>query len=363
MRCAALLATLALLPGCGSSGGVADEELGQLVVAPKHQADAIDTAKAAKDPGELSRALARPYRESIKALGPHTLAINTSTQVDEAGQRVSDLSDHMTLELGDKDSFHGVYTNSADYGREVYYLGGTLYLRPRYQRFHGRAPESPDEPFAIRDSFADAIAATWDLVSPGAELTDGGAAQVSGRAGRKIVIKLARSPRTPASEPLAQRKWREKRIIEGVCGEIVLDNESGALLSATLEGVVSFMRDGRRFKMNVTADASVSAIGTAVSLTAPPPDQVVATPERLREVDDRDFLLQGIAPPSRRNPDGTPVAPAPRAFEDSPNPPAPAQVAPHDAGSGAGSGDEPPKKKHKKRHSDDDGGAANTPAE
>jgi hypothetical protein len=31
----------------------------------------------------------------------------------------------------------------------------------------------------------------------------------------------------------------------------------------------------------------------------------------MREVDDRDYLLQGIAPPLRRNPDGTAVPPAP----------------------------------------------------
>jgi hypothetical protein len=258
------------------------------------------------------------------------------------------------LELGDKDSFHGVFNNSADYGREVFFVGGMLYLRPRYQRFHGRAPESPDEPFAIRDSFADAIAATWDLLAPGAELTDAGAALVAGRNGRKIVIKLAASPRTPAAEPLAQRKWREKRIVEGLSGEIVLDNDTGALLSAKLQGVVSFMRDGRRFKMNVSADAAVSAIGTPVPVTAPPADQVVATPERLREVDDRDFLLQGIAPPSRRNPDGTPVPPAPRAFEDMPNPPAPVQAPPPAPDAGSGS-DELPAKKHRKKHAGDDG--------
>ena len=34
---------------------------------------------------------------------------------------------------------------------------------------------------------------------------------------------------------------------------------------------------------------------------------MIATPERRREVDDRDYLLQGIAPPLRRNPDGTAI--------------------------------------------------------
>jgi hypothetical protein len=311
---AALFATLALA-GCGRSPGVSDQELGPLVIAPAAKPEPINVGKAAKDPAELSRALARPYRETIAALGPHTFSLNTSTIVDDAGKQVSNLSDHTTIELGTGDTFHATYTNSADYGREALYVGGKMYLRPRYQRWHGRAPDSADEPAQVRDSFFDAIYATWDLLAPGAELTDAGAAQVAGRNGRKIVIKLAPTPRTPPTEQLTQRKWREKRVVEAVAGEIVLDAETGAPLSAHLQGIVSFSRDGRRFSMKLNADGAASAIGSAVALAEPPGDQVVATPERLREVDDRDFLLQGIAPPSRRNPDGTPVPPAPRAFE------------------------------------------------
>jgi hypothetical protein len=333
MRRAGLIATLALA-ACGRSPGVSDQELGQLVIAPKQKIEPIDVAKAAKDPAELTRALARPYRDTVAALGPHTYSLNTTTAVDEAGKRVTDLNDHTVIELGDSGAFHATYSNSADYGREVLFVGGALYLRPRYQRWHGRSPQTPDEPVTVRDTFFDAIAATWDLVEPGTELTDAGAVQISGRAGRKIVVKLAPEPRPAAVEPLTQRKWREKRAVEAVAGEIVLDAETGAPLSVKLQGIVSFSRDGRRFSMKLNADGSASAIGTLVALEAPAPDQVVATPERLREVDDRDFLLQGIAPPSRRNPDGSPVPPAPRAFEGS----AALGAA---AGSAAGSAEEP----------------------
>jgi hypothetical protein len=51
--------------------------------------------------------------------------------------------------------------------------------------------------------------------------------------------------------------------------------------------------------MAVKLDSSLSGIGTAAAIAAPPEDEVVATPERLREVDDRDELLKGIAPPLR----------------------------------------------------------------
>lgn len=313
MRRVLLVASLAL--GCGRSDGVPDEQLGGLVIAPKTKAEPIDVARAAKDPRELGRALSLPYRDVIAALGPHTYNLSTATTVEEGGKPVNELSDQTKIELGERTGFSAVYTNSADYGREAMFIpdDGTLYLRPRYQRWHGRTPEHPDEPSQVRDSFFAPIPATWELLSPGVELTDQGTAQVAGRTGRKIAIKLAPDAGKPAAEPLDQRKWREKRSIEAVSGEIVLDADKGVPLAVALTGTIGFSRDGRRFTMKVKLDAAAAAIGKPVALAVPPPDQVVATPERLREVDDRDFLLQGIAPPLRRNPDGTAVTPQPKA--------------------------------------------------
>ncbi len=295
------LAVIVALAACGRSQGVADRDLGGLVIAPKAKTDPIDLTRAAKDPAELGRALAQPEHVVAAALGPHTVAIATETNIDEGGKQVESLSDHATLELGDKDSFHATYTNSADYGREAIFVGGKLYLRPRYQRWHARAPETPEEPTELRDAYYGALAATWDLVAPGAELTDLGPAQIAGRAGKKIAVKLAPKPAKNPVEPLAQRKWRESRTIEQLVGEVVLDADKGVPLAAKIVGTVAFSRDGRRFTMKISVDSSVSGIGQVASISAPAGDDVVATPERLREVDDRDFLLQGIAPPLRKS--------------------------------------------------------------
>jgi len=323
MRRATVIAVL--LTCCGRSRGVPDKDLGGLVIAPSTAPAKIDVDRAAKDPDELGAALAMPHHQLDAALGPHTVAIAMATHVSEAGKPVTDLDDKTALEVGDKGGFHATYTNSADYGREVIFIpgagGGQLYLRPRYQRWHGRAPETPNEPQQIEDSFYDPVAATWDLLAPGVELSDRGTVQVAGRTGRKIEIKPAPEPKKPAAEPLVQRKWRETRTIEALTGEVVLDVDKGVPLSVKLSGTVGFMRDGRRFAMKVAVQSDVTAIGKAVALAAPASEEVVATPERLREVDDRDFLLQGIAPPLRKNADGTPVTPQPNRL----------------AGSGAGS--------------------------
>jgi hypothetical protein len=298
---------------CGRSQGIPDQDLGGLVIAPKQKADPIDLDRATREAAELGRALALPQHAVAAALGPHTATISTTTTVLEGGKPVSELSDHATLEMGTQGAYHGVYTNSADYGREVTWQGGKLYLRPRYQRWHERAPETTDEPDRLRDQFEDAIWATWDLLAPAVEVSDLGPAQAAGRSGRKIAVKLSPDPKQPAVEPLAQRKWREQRTISELEGEVVLDAEKGVPLAVKLTGTVELSRDGRRFAMKIALDASVSAIGQLASIALPNREDVVATPERLREVDDRDFLLQGIAPPLRKNADGTAVAPQPAA--------------------------------------------------
>jgi hypothetical protein len=303
----ALLALLAAAcaAACGSGSGVPDQDLGGLVVARKPADAPIDVEKAAHDPAELGRALMRPFRVTAAALGPHALALETETDVTSAGSAVSQLSDHTSLELGAGSAWHGLYTNSADYGREVIEAasGQELFLRPRYQRWHRRAPEGPDEVPALQDSFASAIAATWDLVAPGAELSDEGPVQFAGRAGRKIAVKLAPTPRAPDAEPLPQRAWREHRRIEALDGDVVLDAEKGVPLAVHLAATIGFQRDGKAYDMKVKLTSVVANIlasgGTAIAIAPPAEADTVTTPERLREVDDRDFLLQGMAPPAR----------------------------------------------------------------
>jgi len=305
---------------CGRSKGVSDQDLTGLVVEARKPEAAVDVERAVRDPGELGRALARPYRTLLAALGPHSVSVNSVMTVTEAGQQVSDLSDHAQIDNGAAGAYHAVYTNSADYGRETLFTDGKLYLRPRYQRWHARDLEAPDEPAELRDHYFDAVAATWDLLGPGAELTDRGALEVAGRAGRKIEITHAGEPRDPATETVAQRKWREARSIDDVTGEVVLDREHGVPLAVKLTGKVGFLRDGKRFAMAVSVDSAISGVGTASVIVPPPEGDVVATPERRREVDDRDYLLQGIAPPLRRNTDGTAIPPQPRLRSGDPAP-------------------------------------------
>ena len=103
---------------------------------------------------------------------------------------------------------------------------------------------------------------------------------------------------------------------------VVIDSAKGIPLSWKLDGSVGFTKDGKRYSMRVSLAGGVTQIGVVAVISAPAEGEVVATPGRLREVEERDQLLQGIAPPLRSNPDGTiappddKVSPAPTKSSD-----------------------------------------------
>lgn len=216
---------------------------------------------------------------------------------------VEDLTVETTIELGEGGAFHALSKNSRDYGREVYFTDGHLYLAPRYSKFHRREPEAPDEPAALRDDMFGELGAHLDLVARAIAVEDRGALDHGGRSGRKIAVTRAAKarPARPGKGPsLPQHAWRDQAVVDTVTGEIVLDSATGVPLHATLRGTVTFQRDERTFTMTFAVDHAITAIGQPVTITAPGEDLWVATPLRSREVDERDDLLQGIAPPARR---------------------------------------------------------------
>jgi hypothetical protein len=321
-------AALALAPatwGCGRDAGVPDGELGDLVLAPKQPEKPVSVDSATRDAAELGRAVLVPHHRLADQLGPHRLTIKTSMQLLPAGGQapLEQLTDDIGLEFASPVAWHASSNNSADYGREVTFVDGDLFLRARYQRWHQRKPSQDGEPAELRDRFYEGAAAHWDLLAPAIAVADGGELTFAGRPAHKIVLSTAAQPRRPATELTAQRKWREGRTVEKVEGEAVLDASSGALLKLTLRGTVGLQREGRGYSMRVSVDSAVTDLGTAPAITAPPAADVVQTPVRLHEVDERDKLLEKIAPPLRSTERAPRAAPA--ASASAPVTPAPGQ--------------------------------------
>ncbi len=299
-RAPALAAMITALAACGSGEGRPDEELSGLVHEPKRPSETVDIARATRDLPELMRAAALNHARVGALLGPHTVTGKSHTEVHEKGAVVEVIEDEMGIELDAKGNFHAQVDNSKEYGRDVYFVGGFLYQRPRYGKFHRRRPADDGEPARIRSEVFATVAATLDLLSPGVALADGGEVTVAGRKGRLVKLSRAREPRKPPRQTLTQRKWRESAVVRDASGEVVLDNKTGILLRAAITGAVSFERDGRSFEMTLEARHELGTFGAVEEVAPPAPELVVVDGEQRHELDERDSLLEGIAPKAAR---------------------------------------------------------------
>jgi hypothetical protein len=304
----ALFALVAAV-GCGGSGdGRPDKELGGLVQDKAAATSKIDLDRASKDKGELGRALGLGHDQVGTLVGPHAMAGRSHVEVREGSTPVEVLDDETSIQLDGKGNYHAVLSNSKEYGREVFFVEGWMYLRPRYGKYHKRRPADDAEPARVRGEIFGTVAAHFDLLSGALAISDGGKTEVQGRPARKVVIASAKEA-DKKTEPLAQRKWREAAVVKEVAGEIALDEKTGVPLRATLRGTVTFQRDGRSFEMRLEASHELSAFGSVPPVAAPSDEETVADITQRHELAERDSLLQGIAPPARKSPtpkSGTP---------------------------------------------------------
>jgi hypothetical protein len=301
IRCAALVVMLSpVLAACGSGEGRPDEELSGLVHAPKQAPAPIAVDRAARDLGELMRSAMLTHAEVGALVGPHTVTGRSHTEVHEKGAVVETIDDEMGIEFDATGNYHAQLDNSKEYGRDVYLVDGWLYLRPRYGKFHRRRPNDDREPARIRGEIYGMVGATLELLAPGMAVSDGGAIQVAGRQARLIKLSTAPRPRRPPAQPLVQRKWREAAAVRQVAGEVALDVKTGVMLRAQLQGAVSFQRDGRSFEMRLDARHELGTFGAVEEVEAPAPELVALDSVQPHELDERNSLLEGIAPPAAR---------------------------------------------------------------
>lgn len=295
------LAAAMLLAGCGSGEGRSDDDLPGLVHAPKQASEAIAVDKAARDVGEFLRAAGLSHGDISGLLGPHTVTGRSHTEVHEKGAVIEALDNEVGIEFDAKGNFHAQLDNSKEYGRDVYLVNGWLYLRPRYGKFHRRRPNDDGEPARIRGEIYGSVPAALELLAPSLAVSDGGAVQVSGRAGRMVKLSAAPEPRKPAGQTLVQRRWREGAVVRQITGEVVLDAKTGVMLRAQVQGTLAFQRDGRSFEMQIDARHELGTFGSVEEVEAPAAELVAVDGEQRHELDERDSLLEGIAPPAARS--------------------------------------------------------------
>ncbi len=234
----------------------------------------IDVARAATDSKEAARALLRRWRDSAAGMVPLSFAGSARSVLRDGDKVVASLDETFAIDA-EEGAAHAVVQNSRDAGRELFAQGGTVWVRPRYGKFHRRAPSSGDEVARALDDAYGTLAAQIALVADGMSVTDGGPAQgMGGRPGRRIVLRAAGGK------------------VQSLDGEAILDDKTGTVLTARLEARLA-LEGGRALEVRCLHELRPLAAAVAV----PGEDDAVATPMRSTDTEDREDLLRGLAPP------------------------------------------------------------------
>src|SRR5262249_4695998 len=209
------------------------------------------------DTREAARALRRRFGASAAALAPVSFAGSARSVLREGDRVVASLDETFEIEAADG-AAHAVVQNSRDAGRELYAKGGKVWVRPRYGKFHRRAPSSPDEAARALDDAYGTLAAQIALVADGMSVSDGGAARgMGGRPGRKIVLGAAGGK------------------VQSLDGEAILDDRTGAVLAARLEARLA-LDGGRSLELHCLHE--LRPLGAAIAF--PGDEDAVDTPLR-----------------------------------------------------------------------------------
>ena len=287
---------------CGrAKGDPAAQAAAEKLVGGKPQVRPIDVARAARDPAELARALALPHGDSAARLGAHRFRGTHALRVTENGAVLEALDEQSEIDFAAAGDCHALYTNSRDYGRELTFVagsGGTVWVRPRYGKFHRRPPTSPEEPRQVLGEIYGNLGADFELVAHAATVADGGPVDAGGRPARKVILGVGPArPRPPAGAP--EKAWRDGVTVQALSGEITLDAATGAVLAGRLSARLAFVHKGRSLEMTLDSTHAVTPAAD-VAITPPPPELSTTTPARSPELRDREDLLQGIAAPGAR---------------------------------------------------------------
>jgi len=298
MRSVVFVGCLAALSAGCPTADKPEHKTSGLVDTVKRETVPVDPAKATKNVAELLRAIGQSHDKVGAAIGAHKFSGSSTVEVLRGDTSLQKIEANVVIELDARGNYRAIRNLSGDYGREVIYLDGTLYLRPRYSKYHRRAPETKAEPTKLRNQFFSTLAEYLQPLANVLAIDKVSEVSFAGRSAYKITLTTADKPRTRPDERLDQRRWRETITGGKVSGHVVLDKKSGAPLAAKISGEVAFTRKGKKLRMKLSISHAISDVGKAIAIAAPPPDQTVDTLQRNTETAERDRLLKGIAPPT-----------------------------------------------------------------
>ncbi|MBK8481386.1 MAG: hypothetical protein IPL40_09470 [Proteobacteria bacterium] len=307
-----VIATLALVSACGSRAVSVSAPPGEVLATP-HAADAGPAPRPDETPAQLWAALRQPFSAFARQLGPHRLRIHSRLVRTVPGRPVVEVAQTVELSL-DAGGRLWVRKDTHDqYGLELRWLDGWLYLRQRWNRFLRRRASDRQEPWRLADRAYGLLSDDLELLERFVALDSARAVTVLGRAAWQVALRRAEHP--PAafvggvgrSASAAARRWRRSVQVELLSGSVSLDRATGAPMLARLRARCSFtLPAGRagptgipapagagaaRGRLDLELEQSITELGRAGVVAAPPAEEVVAAVRGRRLELERQMVL------------------------------------------------------------------------
>ncbi len=232
--------------------------------------------------------------EAAERLGPHHMASHVEFAWTKGAKQVSLDEDH-ALTFGSQGDFLAVLAlgdkpGETKQGMEIERLGGHVWARARFGHFRERVRDRGAAE-RYRDEVYGSLAALYQLFHGRVALiNDGVVDSPSGRRAVKFTVALAQEGTTPTNDPGARvpapvypkdgpdPHLRRELDLEGkgvprsLEGTLLVDQETAAVLDATLRGSLDAPGDGNeKAQLEVTLDEHITDIGKDPKL-APPKD-------------------------------------------------------------------------------------------
>lgn len=276
----------------------------------------LDATALASDPALARRVVRMDAAEVTERLGPHRYAATVKFEWGTRGGQL-ELTETRSLQAGAgglNGDFHAVVSNSHDLGLDVIRVHGDVFARGKYGKFRqrlrdrGMAERGREEVFGALRDFDALFLGRLKLEAYGQAASDGRTAQrYRVTLGPAVQAASAQAALPPLMEPkggtdaatLNRRRFAEKREPQEFSGELLVDDETGVVLRAKLEGRLKVPAEGDNGKeafSRLTLDSAITEVGQAQDIKRPDdflPDQ--DKPEGIADALDRFGIPRGGA--------------------------------------------------------------------
>ncbi|MCA9670630.1 MAG: hypothetical protein KC503_33770 [Myxococcales bacterium] len=253
----------------------------------------VSPEKLGVDADHTLDALTQGYARLRAALGAHELSMTSTLSASLDKKQTRTVKQTVRIHADNKGNFAASKNTHRQYGFEVRWVEGWLYVGRRYNRMVKRRPQRRDEPRRLVERIYGLLPAYLDLLEPFVAVKRLGSRDHLGRRVVEVALSLAAKPRPPGEPDRAPaRKWRRKISVEKLEGRALIDGSSGVPLRVDLQAVWTFVppKSGSRAYASGIPDAfgsglgrmtlvfaqHIDKLGSGVALVDPPPATRVA---------------------------------------------------------------------------------------